>query len=1675
MYIKKGRTAWHSQNVHSKYFLFIRLLTLLLTLSLFSFNVAQAFTAADLKVINTVHASYINPLTGKRVHAYSNTVSIVLLPVANVNLQSNIHRIVTAGQQLQLSHQLSNFGNIADSYALSLTDSLDDDANLQGLALYHDINANGKLDEGEVKVSQLNNIAPEQVINLLIIGKVPQNVSVGMLITLKLSARSLNSSTLGTKMAINIDSLEISNSQNKAENKNEKKLGDKTENILFEQNIAITKQVSSTTAMTGDVVHYSITISNQTGASLSKLQLHDLLPQGLKLLQGTMQLNGKKYDNMMHQQANNIIVDLGYLENKQQLSLRYSARISATKTATQLINQAYITALNGSSQKVKSKTVYAEVKIKGIDALSDKGTIFGKVMFDQRCGYHRSRFGGVLPIGGVRLYLEDGRYTETDAAGDYTFTDLATERHVVKIDPITLHQGLRLKLSDNRQLNDPRSYLIDLKKSHFSRADFLIDCLRPNQNISKILTAITQENALLGDTDYLTTGLKKTKQKQSITNLLSKEKMPISKDVVKTITNQQAKKGVWLWPKSDINVDGRFMAIVRSDVKKPMLIVNGQVIAEEKLGEQIGNRIARGQVLAWYGVKLRTGKNTLEIKGVDGRGKMLSLLRKVFKRPSRGIKIQVTPLKETLVADGGKSILPLKITILDHQGYPAIGDYFLTVAASDGSWVEADLQNITAGHQIKINNGEGVIHLRSSRQTGKIKISVKADGLQGGTEIAQTAHLRPLFITGYLNLTAGTEGTRNGRANVFMQGKVFEDTHLTLSFDSDKQYDPKHSAFSQEVEDSFYPLLGDASQQRKKARSRNKLFIKLEQNQHNILYGDYQTESFSKNDLARVRRSLTGVQANTQFGNSKIQAHIAEEQNTSVVEEFRGNGTALNYQLNNKRLIENSEIVELIIRDKDNRGLIRHSENLTAMKDYSLDTVTGYLSFHRVIPSFDEQLNPVFIRISYNQKSDGKKHLVAGANIEHKLSKEITLGGSVNLDQQKETGSQLGGAYLQYDAQDGSQFSLGVAQMKDNKTEQVGNAYQITASKNWSKQATTNLSIAQGDKNYRNPTGGVSTDRQEIKLTHNQIIDKSSNLTAEVLQSKTLSTGKQQQSIGAKVQKRNGKWLLEGGGRHIRQQENGTTKQVNTVLASAKRTVQVLGKAARLGASYEQDIADANHHHATISADLAVTKEASLYARYESGKKLLENIDTLDATTANTLTIGVKDKLTPKLEAYSEYRKKLLANKNSAESASGLRGTLTLEKGLTVAPTVEVVKVIEGNKLNDAFSASVKVEDTRAKNNKKYLRLETRQSKNSDYYAVDGSYVRRLDDVWSAYVDEELRITKPKGEDINTTHALTVGLAQRQRDNGQHNSTYLYQWKEERSDDATGNRSAHILATQQHYKLTEDAAISGRVAGKWQTTKFNNQNYATDTLLMDTEASYDITHNTDIFVRAGVLGTENFNERQYSLGIGANVNLHRNLQLGVAYNSKGFKDNDLDVSQQNKEGLFVNLSLKADENMFNWLEQKQQQVDRSIPIPRPKATISYRAAEVKSKKAAAPRQYLEKILSGNSYFALGSAQLTPEGKQAIDFLAEELKLSGLRKMDILVEGHTDNIGSSQSNQILSERRAESVAIYLSQLGLDLMEMDIAGKGETQPIADNRTAAGRARNRRVNILISGIVN
>jgi len=102
-------------------------------------------------------------------------------------------------------------------------------------------------------------------------------------------------------------------------------------------------------------------------------------------------------------------------------------------------------------------------------------------------------------------------------------------------------------------------------------------------------------------------------------------------------------------------------------------------------------------------------------------------------------------------------------------------------------------------------------------------------------------------------------------------------------------------------------------------------------------------------------------------------------------------------------------------------------------------------------------------------------------------------------------------------------------------------------------------------------------------------------------------------------------------------------------------------------------------------------------------------------------------------------------------------------------------------------------------------------------------------------------------------------------------------------------------------------------------------------------------------------------------------------------------------------------------------------------------------------------------------FDFGKATLTQELQLNLAEVAAILK-SLLTESTVIIEGHTDNVGSAQRNKVLSEERATAVLNYLVERGVDKKRLKAVGYGLTKPIADNNTEEGRAKNRRVELVI-----
>jgi OOP family OmpA-OmpF porin len=143
-----------------------------------------------------------------------------------------------------------------------------------------------------------------------------------------------------------------------------------------------------------------------------------------------------------------------------------------------------------------------------------------------------------------------------------------------------------------------------------------------------------------------------------------------------------------------------------------------------------------------------------------------------------------------------------------------------------------------------------------------------------------------------------------------------------------------------------------------------------------------------------------------------------------------------------------------------------------------------------------------------------------------------------------------------------------------------------------------------------------------------------------------------------------------------------------------------------------------------------------------------------------------------------------------------------------------------------------------------------------------------------------------------------------------------------------------------------------------------------------------------------------------------------------------------------------------------------------VEAPKPVAPPPPAPAPVAPKPVTPPPAPVsEKVtFAADAFFDFDKSTLKPEAKAKLDDLVGKTK--GINLEVIIAVGHTDSVGSDAYNQKLSIRRSEAVKAYLVGKGVEPNRVYTEGKGEKQPVADNKTRDGRAKNRRVEIEVIG---
>lgn len=403
-----------------------------------------------------------------------------------------------------------------------------------------------------------------------------------------------------------------------------------------------------------------------------------------------------------------------------------------------------------------------------------------------------------------------------------------------------------------------------------------------------------------------------------------------------------------------------------------------------------------------------------------------------------------------LPADG-QTAVPVTVRVLGADGKPFAGTVYATIETTGGRILlpgaatdEAgprgrDADRTTPGVQLEVRQGVARFSLLAPMAPQEVQLRVTVGAQEASGLVSFVPDMREMVAAGLVegvinfsgrgNLVEPTR-TRDSfereirhfsrvfndgkssaavRAALFLKGVVKGEYLLTAAYDSDKE--TRSRLLSDIKPDEFYPVYGDASLKGEEAKSDSALYLRLDQGKNYLLYGDFSTgagfsqrggagavASLQQRSLGAYNRSATGVRWHAEQDGGMSNVFAFRDTLRQVVEEFSSRGTGP-YGLRNNALLQDSEKVEVVVRDRNQPARILSVRPLARLSDYTFEPFSGRIILNQFLSAFDANFNPVSLRITYEVDQGGDAFWVVGADSQLRVNEAFEVGGAWVDDQ----------------------------------------------------------------------------------------------------------------------------------------------------------------------------------------------------------------------------------------------------------------------------------------------------------------------------------------------------------------------------------------------------------------------------------------------------------------------------------------------------------------------------------------------------------------------------------------------------------------------------------------------------------------------------------------------------
>lgn len=1294
------------------------------------------------------------------------------------------------------------------------------------------------------------------------------------------------------------------------------------------------KNASRAQVEVGDVLDYTIRAFNTADQQLVGVKVEDTLPAGFSLVPGTMRLDGAPVGEFQNR-GPVLSIPVGAIDAKSHRELRYRVRIGAGALQGDGINRAQAT--SAAPLAFTSTVAAAKVKVSA-GVFSEKGYIIGNIFAD--CNANGLRDKGEMGVPNVRVWLEDGSFSQTDADGRYSFSDVSPRTHVAKVDTNTLPAGATLAILSNRNAGDAGSRFVDLKDGELAKADFAISGCSEALNDTIAARAATLRAAARAAAEF--------------------GAAPDAPKAVAKTEIAQLDNSLGFVDLADGAVLGSTQATVRvkgTAESSVTLSVNGEPVSDKNIGQSAVVAERQLEVRDFVGVTLKPGRNTLEVAQRDAFGNARGTAKITVIAPGALARLQVTPQSETAPADGQRKVM-VQVKLEDANGVPVAERTAVTLDATAGEWDQADLDPREPGMQVFIEGGNAEFALRAPAQSAEARLHAASGDLKAESVLRFVPDLRPLVaagvIEGAVSFTRARGNTANprrdfdgfedrlrqmaesddkqglaagARAAMFAKGQVGDNTLLTMSYDSDKDTEPK--LFRDIDPLAYYPTYGDESRRGFEAQSTSRLFVRAERDRSWVMYGDFVPPSATAaRNLGAYTRNLTGLRQHAEIGGLTVDSFLSYDSTRQMVEEIAANGTSGPFLTGGGMMVINSERVEIVVRDRNQTGLMLSRRALVRYADYDIEPLTGRILLRAPVASLDPDLNPVSLRISYEVDQGSPRFWVGGAAAQYKINDAVEVGAAVVEDRNPAALSRLASVNATVKPDEKTVVIVEAAQME--RLEKTGRAARIDATRN-DGALESHAYFGRADAGFDNQSSTLPKGRTEGGARVRYRFDERTSAGLEALHTADLATDAERNGVQVfgGYTFANG-IQVEAGVRHAKEQAGENVVLANPDLTSvrAKVAMQIPGlPQAGVFVEAEQDVKDSGRRMVALGGDYRFAGGSRIYGRHELISSLGSTYALNQGQERQATVIGVDTDYMQDGRVFSEYRAGgtspagTITGERQAEAALGLRNLWTLGQGVRANTSLERVKVLSGSSANEAIAVTGAIEVNRHPRWSGNARLELRHAEDSDGVLSTLGLAYKIDETWTFLGKNTLAANRSNStRAMRVTEVLQSGVAYRALESIGVNGLAKYEYKLERDDGiADLKRAVHAVSVNANWQLRRDTILSARYAAKLATDRSGGLSSRTVSHLVAGRATYEINEDWDIGATAQMLLDRDTRGRQYAAGVEAGYQLQKNMWVSAGYNFMGFKERDLAGADATAKGVFARVRMKFDENTLQGL------------------------------------------------------------------------------------------------------------------------------------------------------------